>query len=101
MGRRFRIKTTPIGTFPEWVRDAFVGLKLPSVPCSRDVVFKWMGVVEGEEPKELSFFVVNGKEAIELMKQKNPRASAWLLEMAYYLTRMRLVFPEELCEWID
>jgi hypothetical protein len=107
-----RIKRRPIGEAPEWVRDAWIGLRLPVVK-PRQAKWRTVGVVTG--PRSiLSQFValacgrtdriagynVDAKTAVDLLEVANPEAAEWWRTNARNLLngRRRFVFDQEACD---
>ena len=70
---KIRIISTPPGGAPEWVRKEWVGLELPTVESSGR---PQVGATGGK-PENLGGFQINGKVAIDALKEKSPEAAKW------------------------
>jgi hypothetical protein len=109
---QIRIIARPIGEAPEWVRDAWIGLRLP-LACPRKGDWPGAHVLTG--PRTLSGqlwarlrgrgltvhgYVVKTREAFEILAESHPEAAAWWHEHASYLLdgRAGLIFDEAACE---
>ncbi|MCY7397244.1 MAG: hypothetical protein LH466_00175 [Sphingomonas bacterium] len=106
-----KIIRQPIGEAPEWVRDAWVGLRLPVVePKQR----KWptLGVLTGPHgilkqlwalasgrTRRVHGYLVDAKSAVDLLAGSNPAAAEWWRSNASRLVdgRRKFVFDQEAC----
>ena len=81
---RIRIKKTPHGEAPEWVRQAWVGLILPCAPV---MVFEKerKGVLSNEDCKKDGGYIINvpQKTALRLLARKSPKAADWWKQHGY------------------
>jgi hypothetical protein len=101
----------PSGEAPEWVRDAWIGLRLPLVHPRRR---NWHGIGVLSGPRgvfrqlwalirgrtlRMPGYVVNAKVAIESLADSNPVAAAWWRKNApHFLNgRSRFIFDEAAC----
>ena len=107
------ILAPPAGQAPQWVREAWVGLALPTndeKSRSRQAV----GILDGERGirgwlrRALSSpqFVINGFEvpsagAIAILEQADPKAAAWWGNHApdFLWPEATFIFEEEVCQW--
>jgi hypothetical protein len=97
--RWVRIVATPPGEAPLDVRGAWVGLTLPlynPAPCTMAT----FGVVTRSRQSPMTGYMVNGRQAVEILATKAPWAAAWWLEQTPYVVvgNYVLVFPVEVCE---
>jgi hypothetical protein len=92
---KIKIIAIPPGQAPEWVRQAWIGLKLSAVPST--ATGRQIGV-RGGRPENLGGYEVYGNEAIELLKKKNPEAAQWWKDNLPGITSVKLVFKKEVCE---
>lgn len=110
-----RIIRRPIGEAPEWVRDAWIGLTLPTSETSSR---KWwgFGVVTGPSNAFLQIidlllgralqvngYPVDAKTAVEVLAASNPSAATWWIENAPALVSgsRKFVFDTDACDLID
>jgi hypothetical protein len=107
-----KIVRRPIGESPEWVRDAWIGLSLPTIrrtprrwrtlSISRmqsGVPFPIIDVLRGRA-RRVSGYPVNAKAAIDLLAEKQPAAAEWWRTNApgFVSSRQYLLFDAECCE---
>ena len=97
--RWVRIVATPPGEAPLDVRGAWVGLTLPlynPAPCTMET----FGVVTRRRQSPMTGYMVNGRQAVEILATKAPWAAAWWLEQTPHVVvgNHVLVFPVEVCE---
>jgi hypothetical protein len=101
----------PAGEAPEWVRDAWIGLRLPlGDPHKRN--WRGTGVLTGATGFSSQLwalirgrtvltrgYLVQAKESVETLERANPAAAAWWRENApHLLTGVGgFVFEEEVC----
>ena len=110
-----RIVRRPVGEAPEWVRDAWFGLLLPT---KRGSPRSWpvTGVLSGQasvfarirdrmqgRTRRLTGYAVNAKAAVDLLAETHPAAAQWWRENApWLLTGDRyFLFDIECCEPVD
>jgi hypothetical protein len=102
----------PDGEAPEWVREAWVGLTLPTA-CPHKHVLRTVGVLS-VAPRfwahvwaflrgraiRVEGYTVNAKEAVDLLSGCNPPAARWWRDNLPHLLRGRsvFVFEAEECE---
>jgi hypothetical protein len=109
------ITRRPIGEAPEWVRDAWVGLSLPTVQ-KRARSWPGLGVVSGPNNGVLQLwallrgrtirvtgYAVNARAAVDLLAETQPAAAQWWRENTPELiSRNRsFVFDAGACEQAD
>src|SRR5258707_291127 len=102
----------PIGEAPDWVRDAWIGLRLPVADLKRKN-FVGVGVISGPHnfflqvwrnvrgrTVRISGYSVNAKAAVDLLSEANPSAAEWWRQNASKLLdgRRNFVFDENACE---
>lgn len=88
----------PDGEAPEWVRDAWIGLRLPAACPRRHVMrsfgvlsgptglFQWLWAVLSGRSIRVEGYAVNAKEAVDLLGAAGrPDAAAWWREHAPHL----------------
>jgi len=84
-----RIITRPAGEAPEWVRDAWIGLVIPtgqtephafaafgvlSLPKGRSA--EWWAVLTGRALR-IDGYTVSAIEAVRILSDRNPEAANW------------------------
>ena len=82
---RIRIKGTPDGEAPKWVRKAWVGLILP---CAPTMTFEKerKGVLSNKDTtKKDGDYIINVPQdaSLRLLRRKSPEAAAWWEEHGY------------------
>jgi hypothetical protein len=106
------ITRRPIGEAPEWVRDAWIGLRLPtSQPAERH--WRGVGVLTGPTKAlqlwwallrgrtiPVTGYLVDSKIAVELLGEKNAAAAQWWRENTSELiaSRRGFIFDADACE---
>lgn len=106
-----KIIKRPTGEAPEWVRDAWVGMRLPvGEPKQR----KWqtVGVLTGPHgilkslwafasgrTRRIHGYIVDAKSAVDLLAVSNPAAAEWWESNTSMLLNGRrwFVFDQEAC----
>lgn len=101
----------PGGEAPEWVRDAWIGLKLPLAhPRSRN----WHGIGVLTGPRgffrqvwalirgrtiRMRGYLIRSKAAIEILGRANPEAADWWRENApqFLMDWNKFIFDEAAC----
>jgi hypothetical protein len=108
-----RIVKRPHGEAPEDVRDAWIGLLLPVLPCYSRVVGRrslgvlsgprswlamWFTELIGRDPRKRSY-LVDTAAAVNLLENVNPVAATWWRTNAPHLFKSGrcLRFDEECC----
>ena len=69
----FTVEVTPPGDPPLWVREAWVGLRLPymqTATCNADII-------SGKPTVERLSYFVSQTVAIELLEKRSPKAAQW------------------------
>lgn len=99
---KIKIVAVPAGEAPEHVREQWVGLELPLIPDHSHGSLRNLdaqGVITQRETVVHSAFVVNAREAIDLLAAKHPRAGNWWKQTGWYHEPgAMLVFRAEECE---
>jgi hypothetical protein len=105
------ITRRPIGEAPEWVRDAWIGLSLPTSRPER--VWRGVGVLTGPSNPLLlwwalvrgrtltvSGYAVDARVAVALLADKHPAAAQWWRENTPDLiaSGRGFIFDAEACE---
>ena len=100
------ICSVPSGEAPLWVRESWVGLRLPTVLQDGAVVHaktfgvlsgprgrlaEWWGVIRGRSVGE-SGFVVPVLQALELLAKSSPEAAMWWRQNAQHLLQPTACF---------
>jgi hypothetical protein len=111
-----RIVGVPPGEAPFWVREQWVGLKLPltrhsapgafyvfgalSMPRTR--LAQLWGIIRGRAER-IRGYVVESVDAVDILASSSPAAAAWWRENSPQLIgpRRYLVFHEHVCQLID
>ncbi|MDZ4226736.1 MAG: hypothetical protein U1B79_01345 [Candidatus Pacearchaeota archaeon] len=85
--RYVEIVKTPLGEgkIPYWVREAFIGLRLPII--ERHFNGEWVvpiqvgivGILEGKTVGECSRWFAYRQESLGILAKKNLKAASWLL----------------------
>lgn len=81
------IVQAPIGEAPDWVREAWVGLRLPVMDCRpsfsfgvlsgpRSWIGQWMAILTGRAERVEGYWVESAG-AIALLERIRPDAAAW------------------------
>ena len=92
-----KIISTPPGQAPEWVRQKWVGLDLPtSLPIANGIE---MGVLGGKVENRGGYHV-NTEVAIEILEKKSPEAALWWTNNVPVHLMAQLVFKAECCQLI-
>jgi len=101
----------PLGEAPEWVRDAWIGIRLPLIEPARRVYFGF-GVLSGPagffrqlaaiftgRAEKMDGYAVNALRAIEALDSHNPDAAHWWRESTpHFLNGKRsFVFDSYCC----
>lgn len=84
--RYIEIVKTPFGEAPYWVRESFVGLRLPII--ERHFNGTWvvpiqveiLGILEGKTVGECSRWFAYRQESLGILEKKNPEAANWFLK---------------------
>jgi hypothetical protein len=101
----------PIGEAPEWVRDAWIGVR---IPLARDKMKRWhgVGVLSGPHgfmaqlwclfrgrAEWIDGYAVNAKLAVDALHQRHPDAALWWRENAsmWLDGRRNFVFDADAC----
>ena len=101
----------PIGEAPDWVRDAWIGIRLP-LACPQKSTWRGFGVVSGPtglfaqlwamlrgRDIQVRGYAVNAGIAVGLVAESNPAAAEWWRQNTPDLVhRGHFVFNEEACE---
>jgi hypothetical protein len=114
MSTNIRIVRKPIGDAPDWVREAWVCLELPS---ARKQPANFRGVSVLDAPSWLTAvqvllglacqrrhgYLVPAMRAFELLSQQNESAAAWWRQHTPHLTRRGkyLLFDDQACERVN
>ena len=108
---RIEIIGRPAGQAPLWVRDAWIGVTLPTTPRAARA-WLGMGVLDGAggwparlwavmrgRSYKISGYAVRAKAAVRLLERTNPAAAAWWREHAADLLGGRgvFIFEAEVC----
>jgi len=106
------ITRRPIGEAPEWVRDAWIGLTLPT-SHAEEQHWHGVGVLSGPNNRFLlcraylrgrttsvSGYAVNPELAVSLLAEKHPAAAQWWRENTAKLiaSGRAFIFDTEACE---
>jgi hypothetical protein len=93
---KIEIVSRPAGQAPEWVRDAWIGLKLPVVPSKPGPT---EGVLGGPgSPENFSGFHVNTRVAMAILEKSNPQAYEWWEDHLQVDDHSELVFGRQFCK---
>jgi hypothetical protein len=101
-----------MGEAPEWVRDAWIGVRLPlAFPRKRN--WRGSGILSGPRTflgqlwalisgkmLRVSGYAVNAKTAVDLLAEKNSAGAEWWRQNAPELLsgRRHFVFDEDACQ---
>jgi hypothetical protein len=110
--RQIRIIKTPRGAAPEWVREAWVGLRLPlgDYPPGDPRLLRRFGVTSywrkrffpwtAARFQPADFFPVHANKAIAVLQKTQPDAAWWWTENTPHLLHptARLMFRRDECE---
>jgi hypothetical protein len=109
------ITRRPIGEAPEWVRDAWIGLSLPTVQKSSRV-WRSVGVLTGPHTAlaqlwavlrgqsfQVSGYAVKAKVAVDLLAETQPAAAEWWRQNAPKIVdgRSDFIFDADACECLE
>jgi hypothetical protein len=98
---KIEIIARPPGQAPEWVRDAWIGIKLPVSEEQPGLDATLRGVVDLENTSEnANGYAVDGFEAFDLLKKHNSDAALWWQENAATALLGKLVFKRDVCKEI-
>ncbi len=107
-----KISRRPAGEAPEWVRDAWIGLSLPTAAKRKRTVIG-VGVLSGPRSVfgqiwamvlgksfKIEGYSVNAKLAVELLEKVEPEAAQWWRENTPWLLSgsRYFVFDTAACE---
>ncbi len=93
---RIRIVTTPAGEAPLWVREAWVGLRLPCWPLVGLPSGPEVGVLSSKEVNHNCFVChVPQDEAIVILRKERPEAAKWWEENNFPQPGKSFTFREE------
>jgi len=107
-----RITQRPIGEAPDWVRDAWIGLRLP-LTCARKGDWPGVHVLTGPRTalgqwwarlrgRGLVFdgYLVDARTAVDVLAQSHPAAADWWRAHAPHLLdgRRNFIFDAAACE---
>jgi hypothetical protein len=98
---RIRIVGTPPGEAPEAVRGAWIGLELPLAPGETGLrPLQQFEVVSLQAVGAERGYLVDGRQAVELLAAHHPEAAAWWRSNCAeaLAARGQLAFPPEVCE---
>jgi hypothetical protein len=101
---RIRIIATPPGEAPENIRRAWIGLELPLLRGENQPrVLDTMGVLSHQLGHPTTGYIVEGKNAVELLETHAPTAATWWRENAPQVVASgyQLIFPAEVCEKLN
>jgi hypothetical protein len=102
----------PIGEAPEWVRDSWIGLRLPLAARGRRK-FRGFGVLSGPthlwqqllmlatgRAERFDGYVVNAAHAVAILESYHPKAADWWYEHAPRMLDgwRNFVFDADCCE---
>ena len=91
------IIATPPGEAPEWVRTAWVGLRLIMYLPGSGAVSR--GTLSGPpHPDNIGGYSVRTTEAIETLREVNPTAAAWWDDNIEPANMPWLTFGKQFCE---
>jgi len=112
-GGMIEIVATPAGEAPLWVREAWIGLRLPLAPGRSEGSWWSSGVLSSRKgivgplikillgrSERASGFRVLAQEALEALDRVRPDAAHWWREEAYHLfecPRQALIFDAPAC----
>lgn len=88
---QIQILKTPPGTAPDWVREEWVGLTLPTYDITNTNV-----EVTGEVVNRLGY-CVSKSEALEVLGQSSPEAVEWWRKQTHLDNSAPFVFAREVC----
>ena len=109
------IVSVPPGEAPLWVREKWVGLKLPLSYSTPKTCFT-MGVMSMPSTRlgqlwallrvraeRVSGYVVEGSGAVDILERSSPEAAAWWQKNApqHGAPKRYLVFHESVCRVVD
>lgn len=104
------VTSVPSGEAPLWVREKWVGLKLPLTGRLSVGTFRGSGVLTGPRNPVSSFlalitgrlrktegYIVDALVAVQILESAHPKAAAWWKENAADLMQpdRRFIFPKE------
>jgi hypothetical protein len=94
-----RIVATPGGEAPLAIREAWVGLTLPLAYPSPHRV-ETIGILSLTRQPPRVGYLVDGRQAVNILAEKAPQAATWWLEQASHVVDEGycLVFSAEVCE---
>ena len=107
---RIRIVALPPGEAPQWVREAWIGLELPTE--AERGVYRAIGVSSGlsfldqlwrsiaGKGEMIDGYVVEARRAVEILAAANPAAAAWWRQNTPQLLAQnrRFIFNKDVCE---
>ncbi len=100
---RIRIKKTPPGLAPEWVRAAWVGIEMESTgkedPKTLTDYDLLIGRREGKE--NLGGYKVYGEVAFKALQPVNQKAYDWWMKNRPRISHCELIFHTDVCEEIS
>ena len=111
--RKIQIVKAPTGEAPEWVKEAWVGLILPTVPRKGPRTYRGLGVLTGTKTilggivsiirgktERIEGYSVRVLPSITALESTRPDAASWWRENAPHLLKSNrcFVFNAEACE---
>ena len=110
--RQVRIIGRPVGSAPDWVRDAWIGLSLPTLLPKPRVWrsltveqasagrFRQLGQILRGRTQRLSGFAVPARAAVDILAQSRPDAAEWWRSnhTQFLARRSYMLFDTDACE---
>jgi hypothetical protein len=97
MPKQIRIVKAPPGEAPQEIREAWIGLVLPTNEQTMQIGDRQVGALGGK-PQNLGGYKVDGATAITILGEANPEAAQWWHSNAPIALQNTLVFAKEVCE---
>lgn len=106
---RVTIIARPAGEAHEWVRDAWIGLRLPLLHPERRS-WRGTGVLTGPRgyfghlwammrgrTEKMPGYLVDAQAAVAILARANPAAAAWWRDHASHVLDAGFIFDQEAC----
>ena len=93
------VTSTPSGEAPDWVREAWVGLKLPLSRIPEEEYGLTVGPFSRRPvPEEQDGYRVDSDAAVDALRGSQPNAAEWWITRGYGLPGSIFVFGRQFCE---
>ncbi len=98
---KIKIVRAPPGQAPDWVRDAWIGVEIPTIKTASRTPGILIGVNGGRpDSRSVGGYEVKLGEAIKVLSMKSPEAAEYWENMFPDQPDRVLVFAKDVCEMV-